>query len=91
MMLTPEDAPEERSPEQIAERAEEETFLLTLANRMHSEDYERGMPRGFMVMVFEGDGTFTHHLADIDGDTDWMHVVGNMEVMKGAIINTHLV
>lgn len=72
------------------EREKDATFLLTFASRLNEEDHPKGKPKGFVLMVSEGDGTFTHHIADPDDDMDWMHVIGNMEVTKQALIATKL-
>jgi len=66
------------------------TYLLALANRMTDEDQERGLPRGFMIIVAEGDGTFTNRATDTDGDTDLIALIGNMEIMKHTLIASRM-
>lgn len=72
------------------ERDKDATFLLTFASRLNEEDHPKGKPKGFILMVAEGDGTFTHHIADPEDQMDWMSTIGNLEVTKNALINTKL-
>jgi hypothetical protein len=67
------------------DRNDDVTFLLALANRYTSEGQERGLPRGLLVMIAEGDGTFTNHFADPDNEMDWFSMVGTMEACKHKI------
>ena len=68
------------------EREEEVTFLLHLANRITQEDQARGLPRGVVVVVAEGDGTFTNHLVELDDDLDLTGLIGTMEIFKQVLL-----
>lgn len=72
------------------EREKDVTFLLTFANRLNDGEHPKGKPKGFILVVAEGDGTFTHHIADPDDGMEWMAVIGNIEVTKQALISTKL-
>ncbi len=72
------------------DRNDDVAFLLALADRMTREDQERGLPRGMVVIIAEGDGTFTNHFADPDNDIDWFSLIGTMEACKHTILNQNI-
>ena len=72
------------------DRDESLNYLLTLASRFNQEDHPKGKPRGFVIIVSEGNGDYTHHIANPEDEVEWMPLVGNMEVLKHAIITTNM-
>lgn len=70
------------------DRQDDVTYLVTLASRLTDKDHPRGIPKGFVILIMEGDGTFTHRVADPDNNVEWTAVLGGIEVIKNALINT---